>query len=299
MKRCFVTGGAGFIGSHLVDLLISEGNAVTVFDNLSAGNPKNIHPKASFVEGDILDSAALDKSMKGMDYVFHLAALPRIQPSFEDPELHDRINVLGSLRVFEAARKVGVKKLVYSCSSACYGTPDIVPTPETAMISCLNPYALQKYTAEQYLIMLGNRFGVPVISLRYFNAYGPRSFNEKDRFNAYSSVIGIFKRQKDSGQPLTITGAGLQRRDFVHVFDIARANFLAAQSEVVGEIFNIGCGEATTILDIARTIGGPSTFIPDRKGEALITQADISKASKVLGWRPQLSLAQGLQTLND
>ncbi len=299
MKRCLVTGGAGFIGSHLVDLLVSEGNDVTAYDNLSAGNPKNVHPKAKLTEGDILDFAALSKSMDGMDYVFHLAALPRIQPSFDDPELHDRINVLGSLRVFEAAKKARVKKLVFSSSSACYGTPETVPTPETAMISCMNPYALQKYTAEQYLLMLGERFGVPVVSLRYFNAYGPRSFNEKDRFSAYSSVIGIFKRQKDSGQTLTITGAGLQRRDFVHVFDIARANWLAAQSEVAGEIFNIGCGEAYTILEIAKTIGGPSTHIPERLGEALITQADISKAARVLGWKPQLTLAQGLQTLND
>jgi UDP-glucose 4-epimerase len=296
--QCLVTGGAGFIGSHVAECLIAQGNRVRVVDSLATGKHENVPPQAEFIEADIRNAEAMDRACVGVDYVFHLAALPRIQPSFNDPQMHDEVNVLGSLRVFEAARKAKVKKLVYSSSSACYGTPEIVPTPETAPVSCLSPYALQKYAGEQYLLMLGERFGVPVVALRYFNVYGPRSFSEQDRFSAYSSVIGIFARQRELGQVLTITGSGDQRRDFVHVYDVARANWLAASRPVSGEIVNIGCGASYTISEIADRIGGEKTYIPERKGEAMITQADISKAKRLLDWIPQYPLEKGILHLS-
>jgi len=295
--RCLVTGGAGFIGSHVVEHLVEQGNGVRIVDSMVTGRPENIHPKAEVVEADIRDGSAMDKACAGMDYVFHLAALPRIQPSFEDPQGYEEVNVVGAIRVFNAARKAGVKKLVYSSSSAVYGTPEVIPTSETARVSCLSPYALQKYAAEQYLMMLGERFSVPVVALRYFNVYGPRSFNEQDKFSAYSSVIGVFDRQHRAGQALTITGDGRQSRDFVHVFDVARANWLAASSEAAGEIINIGCGESYTICEIAELMGGEKIFIDERKGEALATKADISKAARTIGWTPKLPLKTGIQHL--
>lgn len=295
--RCTVTGGAGFIGSHVTDLLVQEGHDVTIVDNLSTGQTANLNPKARFLKVDIRDLENLTEALMGTEVVFHLAAWPRIQPSFEDPVIHEEVNVIGSIRVFEAAKRAGVRKIVYSSSSSCYGTPTELPTTENAAISCLSPYALQKYAGEQYLLMLGERAKLPVVSLRYFNVYGPRSFNRKDPFNAYSSVIGIFKGQRESGTALTVTGDGAQRRDFVHVRDVARANLAAALSKVSGEFFNIGFGQSYSILEIAQRFGGEIAFIPERLGEAQVTHANIDRAVQRLGWRPEVSLEKGLTLL--
>ncbi len=269
-----------------------------VIDDLSTGNPANLDPRAELVEGSILDTDLLKRHFAGADYVFHLAALPRIQPSFDSPVEHERINVEGTISCLLAARENRqLKKFVLSSSSACYGTPSELPTTELAAISCTNPYALQKYTSEQYGLILGRHFGIPLVSLRYFNAYGQRSFNPKNPFNAYSSVIGVFHRQKKEGKPLTVTGDGKQARDFVHVWDIAQANLLAALSDKEFEVFNVGSGTSVSINELAGLFGGPITYIPERKGEALITWADISKISAELGWEPRITLSEGMRNL--
>jgi UDP-glucose 4-epimerase len=192
-----------------------------------------------------------------------------------------------------------LKKLVISSSSACYGDVEELPTTELAPINCMSPYALQKYASEQYSLILGERFGIPVVSLRYFNVYGPRSFNAESRLSAYSSVIGVFNNQLKNKQTLTITGDGSQSRDFVHVRDVGRANVAAAMSDVTGEVFNVGFGRAYTILETARFFSDDYTFIPERMGEALATLADISKIKRELGWAPQITLADGIKELKE
>lgn len=295
--NALVTGGLGFIGSNLVDFLIDKNWDVTVVDNLSTGTLSYKNPQASYIVKDVAD-LTLDEVLD-FEYVFHLAALPRIQPSFDEPMEHERANVLITIHLLELLKQSKkLKKLVYSASSSCYGTPQNYPTTENEPIQPLSPYALQKYTSEQYCLILGERFNIPVNTLRYFNAYGPRSFNPNNPQNAYSSVIGIFSNQKKQGKHLTITGDGSQKRDFVHVADIANANYLAAVADVVGECFNIGFGTCYSILEIAKMFDAPFEFIPERKGEALITHADIAKAKKLLGWQPQISIQQGINSYN-
>jgi UDP-glucose 4-epimerase len=296
--KTLVTGGLGFIGSHVVDLLIEKGFSVTVVDNLSTGNNLNKNEKATyFIKG--IEELSVSE-IKDFEYVFHLAALPRIQPSFTEPEEHEFANVIATIRLLEILKESKkLKKLVYSASSSCYGNPDTTPTPEKEQIAPLSPYALQKYAAEQYCLILGERNQIPVITLRYFNAYGPRSFNQNNKFNAYTSVIGIFHYQKMNGEKLTITGDGSQERDFVHAKDIARANFLAATSNLSNCSYNIGFGKCFSILDIAKKFNHPFIFIPERKGEAKITLADISKIKNELGWIPEIDLEEGIQSYSD
>lgn len=298
-KHCIVTGGAGFIASHLVDYLVGEGHNVRIIDNLSTGRTENINPNAEFHEVDIRDSASLGKLFRGVDWVFHGAAWPRIQPSFDDPIIHEDINVMGAIKCLMASRDSHVSRFLFFGSSAVYGTPDEIPTTENAAIRCYNPYALQKYTAEQYSLILGERWGVPVASLRMFNVYGPRSYNEGRPNSAYSPVIGIFNNQRRKGQPLTITGTGRQSRDFVHVHDVARAFVMAAASSVTGEVFNVGCGESYSINSIAELMSPNRTHIPERPNEAAVTHADISKIQSMIGWKPRISLAEGLNLLDD
>jgi UDP-glucose 4-epimerase len=297
--QCLVTGGAGFIGSHVADFLLAHGFDVVVLDNLSTGRRENVHPQATFVQADITRYEQLEQYCRDCDYLFHLAALPRIQPSFEDPVGHDRVNVHGTLNLLLACRNTRLKKFVYSSSSAVYGTPDIVPTAEDAPIRCENPYALHKYAAEQYCLMLGKRYGIPVVSLRYFNVYGPRSYNPEDMFNAYSPVIGIFLHRAANHQPLSITGDGKQSRDFIHVADIAAANLAAARSMQTGEVYNVGFGRTYAILDIARRIAQDYEFVPERPGEARRTLADIGKIKRKLGWQPQIDLDRGLAMMRE
>lgn len=293
--NALVTGGLGFIGSHVVDFLIKNGLDVTVVDNLSTGSQANSNNRARYISKNVED--LIFNEVESFDYVFHLAALPRIQPSFTAPEEHEVANVIATVRLLELLKKSKkVKKLVYSASSACYGNPAIMPTPETEHIAPLSPYALQKYAAEQYCLILGERNEIPVVTLRYFNAYGPRSFNPNNKFNAYTSVIGIFHHQKINGEKLTITGDGMQERDFVHVTDIANANFLAAISKISNRTYNVGFGKCFSILDIAKKFNHPHTFIPERKGEAKITLADISKIKNELGWVPGIDLEEGIQS---
>jgi UDP-glucose 4-epimerase len=298
-NRCIVTGGAGFIASHVVDLLVREGHEVRVIDNLTTGRRENLNPGAEFCEVDIRDQARLSPLFKGCDWVFHGAAWPRIQPSFDDPISHEEINVVGTINCLIAARDHGITRFLYFGSSAVYGTPDEIPTTENAAIRCHNPYALQKYNGEQYALILGERWGVPANSLRMFNVYGSRSFNEGRPNSAYSPVIGIFHNQRNKKMPLTVTGSGQQSRDFVHVHDVARAFLMVAESGVTGEVFNIGLGKSYSINAIADLMSRDKVYIPERPNEAAITHADISKIRKLVDWEPAISLADGLNMLDD
>lgn len=297
--RCMVTGGAGFIASHLVDLLLAEGHRVDIIDDLSTGRRENLNSGARFHEVSILDLDRVRPLFAGCDWVFHAAAWPRIQPSFDDPLTHEAINVTGTINCLIAARAGEVSRFVYFGSSAVYGTPDEIPTSETAAIRCDNPYALHKFAGEQYGLILGKRWGLPVVSLRMFNVYGPRSYNIGALHSAYSPVIGIFDHRRKSGLPLTITGDGRQSRDFVHVHDVARAFLMAAQSDVTGEILNTGSGETVSINAIATMISDRHEYIPERPNEAAVTHADIRKIKRMLGWSPAISLADGLALLDE
>jgi UDP-glucose 4-epimerase len=296
--KCIVTGGAGFIGSHVVDLLIEKGCKVIVLDNMATGRESNLNAKADLQICDIRNGEKLQSHFKNVDWVFHLAALPRIQPSFDEPVEHEMVNVVGTINCVQAVLAGGVKRFVYSSSSSCYGNPKELPTTEMAPIQPLSPYALQKYTAERYVILLGERFGLKSIALRYFNVYGPRSFNEKNPLNAYSSVIGIFQSQKKSGKPLTVTGNGSQERDFIHVKDVAMANLKAAESKRSWDVFNVGFGKTISILNVAKVMGGPYVFIPERSGEAMVTHANINKTKRALGWKPSINLMEGMKHHN-
>lgn len=291
-----VTGGLGFIGSHVVELLIAEGWRVVVVDNLSTGSKLNAISGADYRIESLEDTPAT--LLQQADYVFHLAALPRIYPSFQDPLLHEKENVILTLQLLQQLiGSTSLKKLVFSSSSAVYGDPIQIPTSEDCPIAPLNPYALQKYAAEQYCLMLGHFFNIPVVSLRYFNPYGPRSFNPNNPYNAYSSVVGIFSNQKSLGQPLTITGDGIQTRDFIHVSDVARANLAAALSPVQGRVYNVGAGETLSIHELAKLFSQPYTFVPARPGEARTTHADISRIKRELGWVPAISIGTAVGEL--
>jgi len=297
-KKCLVTGGMGFIGSHVTDQLLERGHQVWVIDDLSTGNEENANPAASYEIHSICDLAftnALINKVKP-DWIFHLAALPRIQPSFEDPVSHDEANVRATLNLLLTIKDIPIDAFVFSSSSSVYGNPSELPTTELAAINPLSPYALQKYTAERYLHILAERYNLPVVSLRYFNPYGPRSFNNKNPFNAYTSVVGIFKNQKKEGKVLTITGAGQQRRDFIHVLDVASANIIAAEKILTAKwnVYNVGSGYSISILDLAKMFDSPYEFIPERKGEAEITLSNSDKL-KALGWATTIEVQDAIR----
>ena len=290
-----VTGGCGFIGSALVDLLVHEKHEVIVIDNLSTGKVSNLNPMAHFCYADLCElNAEGTRLLSTATHVFHLAALPRIQPSFEDPIGHDDANVRSTLNLFKHIDPHVCRGITISSSSSVYGTPKSTPTSEDEAISPLSPYALQKYASEQYALILGKKMNLRVNALRYFNVYGPRSYDEKSRYNAYSSVVGIFSELRKKNFPITVTGDGTQERDFVHVDDVARANFALLQSDISSEIFNIGTGTKTRIIDLARMFSENIVFLPQREGEADVTHASIRKASTMLGWTPHITLADAI-----
>jgi UDP-glucose 4-epimerase len=295
-RRAVVTGGAGFIGSHVVELLVGNGYDVRVLDDLSTCDASYVDPAAELVEVD-LASNGWEGALNGADVVFHVAALPRIQPSFDDPVTHERANVIATINCVIACREAGVRRLVYSSSSSCYGNPVRLPTPEDEPIDPLSPYALQKYAGERNCLLLGDRYGIETVCLRYFNVYGPRSFNERNPFNAYSPVVGIFSSQRARGEPLTITGDGSQERDFIHVTDVARANLAAAEADAAAGVYNVGSGETISILALAQLFEHPYRFIDERKGEARVTWADTARIRRELGWEPTVSLFEGIRQL--
>lgn len=293
--KVLITGVAGFIGSNLLDYLIEQTDwQIVGVDNCSTGTKENIkqhnnNPRFEFHLKSVVDIT----SLKEFDKVFHLAALPRIQPSFEFVTEHINANLTYTMHLIELMIKESYfPKFVFSSSSAIYGTPSIIPTPETEKIDCLSPYAFQKYEVEKYLELLSTRYPLDYVNLRYFNPYGPRSFNPENKFNAYSSVVGIFLYRKFKGEKLLVTGDGSQQRDFIHVQDLAKANYLAAiHPDKLNTAFNIGFGSTLSVLKLAELIAGDTyQLIDKREGEAEITFADTRKANTTLGWFPSVQL---------
>lgn len=293
--KYLVTGGAGFIGSNLVDALLVVGHDVRIIDNLATGDRKNLNPRAEFFELDLSDFNAVSSHFDGIDGVFHLAALPRIPRSIEAPQETHQANVVATLNVLVASRDAKVKRVVYSASSSAYGNQPNLPVTEDMTPQPLNPYALQKLTGEYYSKLFWDLYGLETVSLRYFNVYGPRMASD----GAYATVIGVFLKQKKNGEPLTITGDGEQTRDFTHVSDVVRANILAMQSDIAGhgEVINIGGGSDWSINEVAAMIGGHKVNLLARPGEIARNRADISLAGKLLGWKPQANFAAAVAEL--
>lgn len=293
-KRAVVTGGAGFIGSHLVDALIEKGYTVDVIDNLSAGKKEHVNAGATLHVCDIRNIDEISTIIAGADFVFHFAALPRVQYSIENPIETNAVNVTGTLNVLSAAQKGGVGRVVYSASSSAYGDQESMPLHEDMPAQPLSPYGLQKYIGEQYARLFNVVYGLPTVSLRYFNVYGSRF----DPEGAYALVIGKFLKQRMEGTPITITGDGEQTRDFTHVRDVVRANILAATSPNVGkgEVMNIGAGRNATINRIADLIGGEKTYVPARL-EPKHTLASNALAKKLVGWEPEVFIEDGIAEL--
>jgi len=297
-SRIIVTGGCGFIGSHLVDLLLSRGNQVTVLDNLATGRKSNLaavqnHPALKIVEVDLSSPPTWASCFEKVDQVFHLAALADIVPSLQKPLNYYQANVTSTAHVLEAARQNGVKRFLYVASSSCYGLAKTFPTPEDASIQPEYPYALTKWLGEQLVFHWGKVFKMSVISCRLFNVYGPRSRTT----GAYGAVFGVFLRQKLAGQPLTIVGDGGQTRDFTYVSDIVEALAAAADSNIKDEAFNVGSGQPHSVNQLANLLGGERTYIPKRPGEPDCTFADISKIRRMLHWEPRVSFEEGVRQM--
>lgn len=291
--KYIVTGGAGFIGSNLVDSLIDGGHEVIVIDNLSTGKEENLNSKADIFTCDISHKDCsvnvMKNIMKEADTVFHLAALARVQPSIEKPHEFNKTNVNGTLNVLIAAKEAGVRRVVYSASSSAYGDATIFPTPENHPTDPLSPYGLQKLIGEQYCRVFYHCYGLETVSLRYFNVFGERQSLD----GAYKLVMGIFADQRLKGKPLTITGDGEQRRDFTYVGDVVKANILASTSSLVGkgESINIGNGNNRSVNQIAELIGGPREYI-EKRLEPQQTLADNTKAKKLLNWEPTVCVEE-------
>ena len=294
-KLAVVTGGAGFIGSHMVDRLLDEGFRVHVIDNLVGGRLENLaHRKddANLVveTRDILDLAPDDKLFAGAEYVFHFAGIGDIVPSIDKPVDYLSTNVMGTVKVLECARHARVCKMVYAASSSCYGLAD-VPTREDAPIQPEYPYALSKYMGEEAVLHWGRVYRLPVNSIRIFNAYGTRSKTS----GAYGAVFGVFLAQKIAGKPFTLVGDGTQRRDFLFVTDVAHAFFLAATTDPVNEVFNLGAGNPQTVNRLIELLGGGEVVrLPKRPGEPDCTWADIRKIERDLGWKPRVPFEEGV-----
>lgn len=294
--KALITGAAGFIGSHLADLLLAEGYEVAGIDNFATGRPENVqhlagNPKFSLTVADICDQAAIAPCFAGADVVFHLAALADIVPSIVAPQAYFHANVDGTFAVLEAARAAGIKRFLYVASSSCYGIPDVYPTPETAAIRPQYPYALTKWLGEQMAMHWCQIYKLPVVSLRLFNVFGPRARTS----GTYGAVFGVFLAQKLAGKPLTIVGDGAQTRDFTYVTDVARAMLLAVRSDLSGQIMNVGSGGHYSVNALAEMIGGECVNIPKRPGEPDCTFADIGKITELLSWRPLVPFTQGVE----
>ena len=294
MKKVVVTGGAGFIGSNLVDVLIHKGVEVTVIDNLSTGFLENINKAATFLNIDLSDVAIdeLTAIFCDADTVFHLAALARVQPSIEDPLPYHDANVTATLNVLHAANKANIIRVIYSASSSCYGNTIKVPQQENDPTNPLSPYGLQKFIGEQYCRMFSLVYGLDTVSLRYFNVYGERMNLD----GAYCLVTGIFARQMLKGKPLTITNDGKQKRDFTYVGDVVNANILAAThaNQLKGEVFNIGNGYNVSINQVADMFGGDKVY-GEKRLEPFETLADNKKAKNILNWEPKGNLAKWIE----
>ena len=293
-----VTGGCGFIGSHLADNLIKLNFEVVVIDNLSVGRRENIshlneNSKFTFVDADISNFDLIEPIFRGADLVFHLAALADIVPSIENPTEYYKSNVNGTFNVLQACRKHKVKKIIYAGSASCYGIPDKYPTKEIASIRPEYPYALTKNLGEQLVMHWCKLYNLPAISLRFFNVYGPRARTS----GTYGAVFGVFLAQKLANKPYTVVGDGNQTRDFTFVSDVVSAIIAAAESDLSGEVINIGSNNTYSINRLVELLGGEITYIPKRPGEPDCTWADITKATQLLDWEPKVSLEEGVDIL--
>tara|TARA_Y100000004_G_scaffold88636_1_gene99385 strand:- start:137 stop:1024 length:888 start_codon:yes stop_codon:yes gene_type:complete len=294
--KSLVTGGAGFIGSHVVDKLVDLGHEVVVIDDQSAiahdhfyFNDKAQHNCIS------ITNSYISGLFQGVDYVFHLAAESRIQPALINPELAIQTNVLGTCKILRYALEHGVKRVIYSSTSSAYGLANTIPLQEDMKKDCLNPYSITKTAGEDFCRMYTNLYGLETVTFRYFNVYGERQPTK----GQYAPVVGLFQKQSAAGEPMTIVGDGEQTRDYTHVSDVVAANIAAmnAPKEASGELFNIGTGTRYSVNDIAKLVGGEVTYIPPRLGEARDTQADNSKARRILNWEPKVKLEDWLNEL--
>ncbi len=296
--RSLVTGGAGFIGSHLVDYLLGEGHEVVVLDNLSTGQSSNLeahrdNENLCFHELDVRDHENMLQFFDGIDWVFHLAALADIVPSIQQPLGYLRAGVDATISVLEAARLSGVSRLVYAASSSCYGIPDLLPTPETAEIRPQYPYALAKNLGEQCVMHWAQVYQLPVVSLRLFNVYGPRARTT----GTYGAVFGVFLAQKLAGKPLTVVGDGTQTRDFTYVSDVVDALITAAKSAINGKVLNVGSSQTYSINRLVELLGGDVVYVPKRPGEPDCTFADVTKIKKLLNWSATVSFEDGVDLM--
>ena len=291
-RKVLVTGGAGFIGSNLVDELIKKGDRVIIIDDLSTGKKENINPEAEFHKLDARDLKKIKPLFSGVDYVFHLAAFSNVQFSIDNPNESNDANLNTTLNVLVAARDAGVKKVVYSASAAAYGNQKQEQWHESMQADLLSPYGLQKYVGELYCSLFSKLYNLPTVGLRYFNVYGKRQRLE----GAYAPVVGIFVKKRLEGKPMIVFGDGKQTRDFVSVTDVVRANILAAESDKAGagEVINIGSGKSYSINKLVKMVGGPTVKMPPRI-EVKKSLADNLLAKKLLGWKPTVELPEWLE----
>lgn len=293
MKKYLITGGAGFIGGHLQDKLIEHGHRVVIVDNLTTGKEENLNPKAQFHKVDIRDFEKIKPFFKGIDGVFHLAAIPRVPVSIKDPVSTSEVNILGTINVFKASIDAEVKKIVFASSSSIYGNQNRLPLEENMIPNPLSPYGLQKLVGEQFAKLFTKLYGVPIICLRYFNVYGPRIDFNSD----YSLVLGKFLRLKLENKPLTIFGNGEQTRGFCFVKDVVDANIKAMENQKLkgGEAINIGQKNSYSINYLAKLLGGEIEYLPEREGDPLHTQADTALANNLLDWSPKVDFKDGVE----
>jgi len=294
VEKVIITGGAGFIGSHIVDQLVQDGYEVHVMDNFSSGQKENINPKATLHMVDIRDKDKLIPIFKDAKYVFHHAALPQVQYSIDNPIETNEVNATGTLNVLEASRVNKVKRVIFASSCAVYGDQEKLPIAEDMPANPLSPYGAQKCISEIYMRLYAQIYNLETVSLRYFNVYGPRQGVD----GAYASVIPKFIELNKKGMPLSVTGDGEQTRDFVNVKDVVRANILAMESGGVGggEAINIGSSQQYSVNHIAKLIGGDVSYMPSRT-EIRNIQANIGKAKKFLNWEPRVILEEGIREL--
>jgi UDP-glucose 4-epimerase len=298
MKRCVVTGAAGFIGSHLVDALLARGHVVVGLDDLSTGRKKNLQqaqksPHFVFLQKSVVGLKPADLPAGGVDWVFHLAGRADLVPSIVNPREYFEVNVDGTFDVLECARTLSAKRFVYTASSTCYGIPEQYPTPESAPCAVRHPYGLTKMMGEELTMHWAQVYKLPALSLRLFNVYGPRSRTT----GAYGAVFGVFLKQKLADKPFTVVGDGKQTRDFTFVSDVADAFVAAAASPVSGEILNVGSGHTYSVNRLVELLGGPVVYVPKRPGEPDSTFADISRIRKEVGWQPKVSLEEGVRRM--
>jgi UDP-glucose 4-epimerase len=293
-QKILITGGAGFIGSHLVDALIEKGYKVVVVDNLFTGKKENINKKAKFYKIDICSPKIREIFKKEKPRIcFHLAAIPRVPFSVKEPVLTSEVNIMGTVNVFKACLETKAERIIFASSSSVYGNQKKLPLKENMPANPVSPYALQKYVCEKFAKLFSDLYKIPIVSLRYFNVYGPRI----DFDSEYSLVIGKFLKQKAQGKPLTIYGDGNQTRGFCYVDDVVEANILAMKSKKIkgGEVINIGSEKSYSINYLAKLIGGKAKYLPPRLGDVLHTRADITLAKKLLNWSPKIDFNEGIK----